>query len=107
MKAEVTSAFHRPGMNMAQRQRHYLPVQATAIKTEIQTGHTFARIALNSNDPQKVARNTSYARKAYDTARVWVERVALDPADSQEIGEQLERLKAELAKLTNNLPPGS
>ncbi len=87
--------------------RHYLPVQATAIKTEIETGHTFARIALNSTDPQKTARNASYARKAYDTARMWADKVVLDTADSKEIGEELEKLKAELAQLTKHRPSRS
>jgi hypothetical protein len=86
-------------MNMAQE--HYLPAQATAIKTEIQTGHTFARIALDSDDPDKTARNTAYAQKAYETARGWAERMLLSPADAKEIGEQLERLKTELTQLAN------
>ncbi len=83
-------------------QEHYLPAQATAIKTEIQTGHTFAYIALESKDPVKTARNTAYAQKAYDTARMWAERTPVSPADAREIAEHLERLKAELAMLTIN-----
>ncbi len=86
---------------------HYLPAQATAIKTEIQTGHTFASIALGSNDPEKIARNTGYAQKAYDTARGWAERTLLSPEDAKEVGEKLDRLKAELTRLTNQHPARS
>ncbi len=88
-------------------QEHYLPAQATAIKTEIQTGHTFARVALDSADPDKTARNTAYAQKAYDTARGWAERTLLNPADAKEIREKLDSLKAELARLKNEHPARS
>lgn len=86
---------------------HYSPAQVTSIKTEIHTGHTFARIALGSGDPDKIARNAAYAQKAYDTARAWTERTLLDAEDAREIGEQLERLKAELAKLRQRHTPHS
>ncbi len=92
-------------MNMAQE--HYLPAQVTAIKTEIQTGHTFARIALDSGDPEKTARNTANAQKAYDTARGWAEKPLLSPDDAKEIGEELDSLRAELRRLMNKHPARS
>ena len=70
-----------------------------ALKAEIQTGRTFAGIALDSVDPKKTARNLTNARKAYDTARAWAKKVPLSPADSKDIAEQLEVLKADLASL--------
>ncbi len=70
-----------------------------AIQTEIKTGLTFARVALSSHHASKIARTTANARKAYDTARRWAQETALTPADSKEIADQLEALKAELAKL--------
>ncbi len=85
------------GMNMAHP--HYSAAQVTAIKTEVHTGRTFARVALGSDDPDKIARNTANAQKAYDTARVWIGGASLDAEDAKEIGEQLEQLKAELARL--------
>ncbi len=78
---------------------HYSAAQVTALKTEVHTGRTFARVALGSDDPDKIARNTANAQKAYDTARVWIGGASLDAEDAKEIGEQLEQLKAELARL--------
>jgi len=81
-------------------ERHKLrPEAVEAIKVEIQTGHTFARIALDSNDPKKTVRNRAHARKAYETARRWAEQALLPQAESKEIAERLESLKAELRKL--------
>ncbi len=81
------------------QERYLLPQEVLAIKTEIQTGRTFARIALGSDDPDKTARNTANARKAYDVAREWAGKALLNPAEQREIADQLELLKAELAKL--------
>jgi hypothetical protein len=80
--------------------RQHLPTQAvSAIKTEIQTGRTFARVALDATDPKKLARNAANARKAYDTALAWAEKTFLSAADAKEIGDQLQQLKTELAAL--------
>ena len=68
------------------------------IETEIKTGRTFARLALDSNDSEKTARNTANAQKAYDAAQRWAERIDL-AAVPKEIAEQLELLKDDLAKL--------
>lgn len=70
-----------------------------AIQTEIKTGLTFAKVALSSRSASKTARNTANAHRAYDTARRWAQEMALTPAESKEIADQLEALKAELAKL--------
>jgi len=37
------------------------------LDTELKTGLTFARLALTARDPQKISRNLSNARKAYET----------------------------------------
>ncbi len=76
-----------------------LPQAVVAIKTEILTGRTFARIALASDDPKKTARNLDNARKAYSTAQKWADIARLGPADLREIAGQLELLKADLVKL--------
>ena len=75
------------------------PEAIEAIRVEIQTGHTFARVALDSKDRKKTIRNRAHARKAYDTARRWAEQALLPQAVSKEIAEQLELLEAELRKL--------
>ncbi len=81
------------------QERYLLPQEVLAIKTEIKTGRTFARVAFDATEPKKIARNIANARKAYDTARVWAERSLLSPADSQEVADQLAVLEADLAKL--------
>lgn len=79
--------------------RRYWLAGITALKTELETGLTFSRVAAASDDRSKKARNTANARKAYDTARRWAAKVVLTPADSKEIEAAFERLKANLAKL--------
>lgn len=45
------------------------------IKTELQTGLTFAQSALQSDDqPEKRTRNQANARKAYESALAWSQR---------------------------------
>ncbi len=72
---------------------------ASTIRVEIETGRTFARVALDARDGGKIARNTANARKAYDTARAWVQTALLSAEDSKQIAEQLELLENDLAKL--------
>jgi hypothetical protein len=43
-------------------------------------------------------RNTANARKAYDTAKRWADKVTLSPIDKEEISANCERLAAALAK---------
>ncbi len=74
-------------------------VVASTIRTEVETGRTFARIALDARDGEKIARNTANARKAYDTARAWAQTALLSAEDSKQIAEQLELLENDLAKL--------
>jgi hypothetical protein len=75
------------------------PEAVEAIRVEIQTGYTFARVALNSKDRKKTVRNAANARKAYETARRWAEQALVPQAVSKEIADQLELLEAELRKL--------
>ena len=79
--------------------RRSLAAGSFAILTEIKTGLTFAKVALSSRFGSKRARNTSNARKAYDTARRWAEETVLTPEEAIEIDDQLQLLKADLAKL--------
>ncbi len=102
-------------------ERHYMTpfsdwsaLFASTIRTEIETGRTFARVALDARDEEKIARNTANARKAYDTARAWVQTSKLSGEDLKQIAEQFEALKNDLAKLLKRskaklakLPPRS
>jgi hypothetical protein len=85
--------------SLAMDERRYLVGRFVTIQTEIQTGITFARVALSSRSASKTARNTANAHKAYDTARRWAQETLLSRAESKEIADQLQLLKAELAKL--------
>ncbi len=71
----------------------------TFIETEIRTARTFARIALDSADPTKTSRNAANTWKAYKTAKAWLEKTGLNAAERRNIADELEQLKAELAKL--------
>lgn len=73
------------------------------IKTEIETGHTFSRVGLESNDRNTMARNLASARKAYDIARAWAEKTQAPPVATKEIADQLELLRADLTKLEQRL----
>jgi len=79
------------------------PEGVALVKTELSIGLTFSGIALDSNDPQKTARNTANARKAYDTALLLVHKLALAAAEKSETDVSFARLKAELAKLGENI----
>jgi hypothetical protein len=80
-------------------QRRYWPTGVTALKTELEAGLTFSRLALTSKNRNTKVRNTANARKAYDTGKRWVDKVTLSPIDSEEISANFQRLAAALAKL--------
>jgi hypothetical protein len=82
---------------MAQ-QRHW-PEGVEALKTELNAGLTFSRLALTSKNRNTKARNTANAQKAYDTAQGWAAKIQLSPTDSKEIATRFEQLTAALAKL--------
>ncbi len=81
------------------RQDEYTRQVVSVIETEIRTGCTFARIALESADPRRISRNAANAWKAYKTAKAWLEKQKLNAAEYRNIADKLGRLKAELAKL--------
>ncbi len=69
------------------------------LKTEVDTGLTFARLASGARYSDKKDRNQANARKAYDTVLHWTRRVSLAAPDSQEIGDKLVQLRAALEDL--------
>ena len=75
------------------------------LRTELQTGLTFARVALSArpNDIDKIQRDTKNAREAYDSFLKFRERVSLSEDEKQEITEQAEKLKDALRKLGQSL----
>jgi len=78
---------------------HVWPEGLEFVRTDLETGITFSRLALDADDEDKRARNRANARKGYNTAlRQW-EKLLLTPAESAEIGAKFNHLKANLEKL--------
>jgi len=75
------------------------------LKTELETGITFANLALSATDERKVARNTANARKAYDTAMKFMVGASLGADDSALLDPRLEKLRRQLVAL-GELPEG-
>lgn len=77
-------------------------LNATAVgvlKTDLDTGLTFARIAENATDARKKRRNRKNARKAYDSIVDYEKRLELTAEERRDIGEKLGRLKSALIRL--------
>ena len=69
--------------------------------TEIETGLTFADIALGAkpHDVDKIRRNTANARTAYDTVLRFRSRVDVDEAGAKRLEAVLAQLRAALLEL--------
>jgi hypothetical protein len=92
---ELLAKNSRPG---TRRPRHF-PEGVLFIKTELEIGLAFSKMALNSNNVEKVARNPANARRAYEAALRFVTRVLLTHEDSIEVGQDFGQHKAELVSL--------
>ncbi len=71
------------------------------IKAELEAGLAFSMIALSSRDQERIARNSAYARAAFDVARRFVKKVRLTAQDSIDINRAFEKLRANLVWLQN------
>lgn len=69
------------------------------LKTELETGHTFANLALSAKYADKLERNKANARKAYDTARKFLASASVDANSALELNRLLEDLRAKLDEL--------
>ena len=69
------------------------------IRAEINTGLTFAEIALRSEDPDKRTRDTKHARKAYDAILHFMPDALLTGADQQQINAGLDNFRDKLRRL--------
>jgi hypothetical protein len=79
------------------------PVGVALLKTELSIGLNFSGIALQSGNPEKAARNTANARKAYDTALRLRDKLILTAEEKSETDAGLAKLKADLEKLGENV----
>ena len=73
------------------------------LRTELQTGLTLSKIALEAADQDKIDRNRANARKAYDTLMHFMSKATLKAEDADEIRAGLAQLKSELQQLGEEL----
>jgi hypothetical protein len=69
------------------------------VHVELETGLTFARIALGAKGANKIERNRTNARKAYDSALHALSSLVLDNEQTATVREKVNALKASLEKL--------
>jgi len=69
------------------------------VNAELDTGLTFARIALGAKGSDKVDRNRVNARKAYDSAMHFLPSTSLNTEEAGAIKEKISALQAALTKL--------
>ena len=70
------------------------------LMVEVQTGLTFASIALTAGDDvNKLARNSENAKLAYDTVLRFRDRVQMNDGAAAELEAGLEKLRIDLRKL--------
>lgn len=69
------------------------------VKTELDTGLTFARIAIGSKSSSKKERNRENARKAYQSALHTLQQLSLNKEEASAISEKLTALRSSLEKL--------
>lgn len=69
------------------------------VNAELDTGLTFARIALGAKGSNKIERNRTNARKAYDSAMHFLPSTSLSSEEERMIKEKTSALEAALTKL--------
>lgn len=74
-------------------------ISAEFLKCELQTGITFADLALTAKHDDRRERNRANARKAYDTALRFMGTLSPAPESTAELKHLIERLRAQLKRL--------
>ena len=74
-------------------------VRAQFLKTDLQAGLTFVKVAHQTGDDSQKRRSLQAARRVYDTVTSLALKVHLTADDSQELERGLAHLKAELQAL--------
>lgn len=69
------------------------------LRTELLTGLTLARIAIETTSRQTADRNRALARKAYDAILHFLPKVKLSSDEAKEIQSTLEQLQLKLRRL--------
>ena len=69
------------------------------LRSELTTGLTLSKIALDADQQDKAERNRVNAKKAYDTVLRFIPRVSLSREETSEIKSKLAQLRAALERL--------
>jgi len=73
------------------------------LRTEVATGLTFSKIALETKDESKIVRNRANARKAYDAVLHFAPGTSLSAEEAQQIDASMALLKSALQQLGEDL----
>jgi hypothetical protein len=84
---------NRPNLQRAEQMKFEF------LRTEIMTGLTMSKVALEADQQDKVDRNRANARKAYDTALRFLATASLTNDEAQELKTKLAQLKSALRRL--------
>ncbi len=87
------------GMEYSQRAADFNRAKVNFIMTDLDVAITFAKIARESTDQEKVIRNRQNARKGYDAVVHFLSTASLTPMGQKTIKEKLEWLKSALSSL--------
>jgi hypothetical protein len=90
-------------VDLPERQDEYRKSSIHFVNTELDTGLTFARIAVGSTTGSKKERNCVNARRAYDSALHILQQVSLSKDEASAIGEKIAALKSSLEELGEKL----
>lgn len=69
------------------------------VNAELDTGMTFARIALGAKRRAKIERNRENARKAYNSALHFLSNTSLNTEETRRVNEKFAALKSDLERL--------
>lgn len=96
-RALIQVGFYRALPVLHFRAMDQRAVNVEFLKTELQTGITFANLALSAKFADKVERTRANARKAYDTALKFMDE--LSPKDGAELDALFKHLRNKLQDL--------
>jgi hypothetical protein len=85
--------------DLLERQDEYRQSTLHFVNTELDTGLTFARIAIGSKTRSKKERNSANARKAHQSALHMLQQLSLSKGEASAIADKLSTLKSSLEKL--------
>jgi hypothetical protein len=73
------------------------------INTELETAETFADLALQSDDVEKISRTRAHARKGYDEARRFLAAISLTLEEEKTIASKMKTVESKLLELGETL----